>query len=331
MREPRVSHSKPHRFVIIGCGRMGLAHTRRLATDVRSQLTGFYDSDTGAAMRLRDRFAPHAAVFDNFSEALADDIDAVVIATPTIFHYDQITAALTSGRHVLAEKPLAGTRSEIVQLIELCNAHPHLHCVLGYQRRFWRNYQYLKEELASGRWGALRAVTFVNCERWEAGIAGTWRDDANLNFGGFLGDAGSHKLDALMYVTGLQPERLFAVTHQSRSQVEIIALVTGTLKGNIPLTLSFVGNAHSYHEELRMHSENADLILRDDQIFIAQKNNVQAIDLPAEDSGPLSLTNPVSGLLDLLNGTTTNPAPPACALAVFDVTTSILRCATGRL
>ena len=82
-----------------------------------------------------------------------------------------------------------------------------------------------------------------------------------------------------MYVTGLQPERLSAVTHQSRSQVEIIALLTGTLKGNIPLTLSFVGNAHSYHEELRMHSENADLILRDDQIFIAQKNNVQAIDL----------------------------------------------------
>lgn len=309
---------------------MGLAHTRRLAADVRSQLTGFYDSDTGAAMRLRDQFAPHAAVFETFNEALADDIDAVVIATPTTFHCDQITSALTSGRHVLAEKPLAGTRSEIVQLIELCNAHPHLHCVLGYQRRFWRNYQFLKEELASGRWGALRTVTFVNCERWEADIAGTWRDDTNLNFGGFLGDAGSHKLDALMYVTDLQPERLSAVTHQSHSQVEIIASVTGTLKGNIPLTLSFVGNAHSYHEELRVHSENADLILRDDQVLIAQKNNLQTIDLPAEESGPLSITNPVSGLLDLLNGTTTNPAPLACALAVFDATTSILRSATGR-
>ncbi|MGZ0174966.1 MAG: Gfo/Idh/MocA family oxidoreductase, partial [Planctomycetales bacterium] len=64
------------RCVVIGCGRMGLAHAERLAADARSTLVGFYDSDQETAVQLRDRFAPDAPVFesadDAFSQANAD-------------------------------------------------------------------------------------------------------------------------------------------------------------------------------------------------------------------------------------------------------------------
>lgn len=45
--------------------------------------------------------------------AAADDIDAVYIATPNIFHEEQAVKLLASGKHVLVEKPAAGKRGGI--------------------------------------------------------------------------------------------------------------------------------------------------------------------------------------------------------------------------
>jgi len=315
------------RFVIVGCGRMGEAHAHLLQEDKRAHVIGFFDESESTAIRLRDQCSSDATVFGSFEEALASDSDAVVIATPTGCHHDQIAVALSAGRHVLAEKPLAQGRQEIVNLIRMTESHPQLHCVLGYQRRFWKNHRFLRDEVQSGKWGKVRSVTFVNNEHWEAGIGRTWRDDPSMNFGGFLGDAGSHKIDALMYITGRQPDRLFAMTQNSGSRVEIIASVTGTLDGGIPLTLAFTGNAHSYYEELLIHCDDADLILRDDRVLIARENVVEPVELPIDQSGPLSTANPVSGLLDILSGVATNPSPFLCALPVFDVTAAILRSA----
>lgn len=315
------------RFVVVGCGRMGQAHAQLLQQDERARVIGVFDPSESAAIRLRDQCGPDVAVFSSFEETLASDSDAVVIATPTGCHHDQIAGALSAGRHVLAEKPLAQGRQEIVNLIRMSESDPQRHCVLGYQRRFWKNHRFLKEEVAGGNWGNVRSVTFVNNEHWEAGIGQTWRDDPAMNFGGFLGDAGSHKIDALMYITGRHPDRLFAMTQNSASHVEIIATVTGTLHGGIPLTLAFTGNAHSYYEELLIHCDDADLILRDDRVFIARRNVVSPVELPTDQSGPLSTANPVSGLLDILSGVASNPAPFSCALSVFDVTAAILQSA----
>lgn len=315
----------PWRVLIVGCGRMGLAHARRLAGDPRAVLVGFHDVDRLAAEQLRDQFAPDALVFDTLAAGLEEESDAVVIGTPTALHHDQVTQALRAGRHVLAEKPLADSRTDIVQLMDLAAQRPQQHCVLGYQRRFWRNFRYLKEQVQSGTPGAVQSATLVTGESWEAGIAGTWRDDPSANVGGFVGDAGSHKIDALMYVTGLQPTEVSTVTQHSHSRVPVVTSVTGRLEGDVPLTMAFTGNAHAYFEELRLHCERADLILRDGRVGIAAQNELRWIDLPPHESGPTSVCNPVSGWLDLLDGTAENVAPFSCALPVFDVTAAILK------
>lgn len=322
-----MSDHRPWKFVIVGCGRMGRVHSRRLSGDSRAAVVGLFDPQPAAATKLRDECAQQAVVYESLADAIAAEAHAVVIATPTSCHHQQIEAALTHGRHVLTEKPLARTRSEIVSLIELAAAHPQQHCVLGYQRRFWRNDRWLREQLETGQWGELRAVTCVICERWEPEIVETWRDDPAVNYGGFLGDAGSHKIDALMYITGRQPQRLTAVSQRSRSHVEIMTSVSGTLQGDLPLTMAFIGNAHSYYEELLLHCDEADLVLRDDRVWIAQHDRRRPVDLPASQSGADSVANPISGFLDILDEATANPAPFSCALPVFDVTSAILQSA----
>ena len=123
----------PWNFVVIGCGRMGIAHTRRLIQNPRAKLIGCFDLQESAAVRLRDQFINEARVFGSFDEAISAETDAVVIATPTGCHHDHISAAVAAGRHVLAEKPLAGNRSDISNLVQLAETHSDLHCVLGYQ------------------------------------------------------------------------------------------------------------------------------------------------------------------------------------------------------
>jgi predicted dehydrogenase len=317
------------RCVVVGCGRMGLAHSERLATDSRARLAGFFDPDRAMAKALRDRFAPDAPVFDTDGEAFSySDADAAVICTPTTAHTSQIQTAASQNLHVLCEKPLGATRGEIQGLIELSKSRGDLHFMLGYQRRFWAIYRRLKEEIESGRWGMIVGVTAVNSERWQQTIAGTWRDDPDVNYGGYLGDAGSHRLDNLFYLTGFSLSELTARSTKAGSHVEIVTLVNGELKDvtnrGVPFSLSFFGNSNSFHEELFIHCEKADLIVRDCQLFIGRANEVELIDLPPEQSGRESIQNPVAGFLDLVTGAAENISPFECALPVFDMTTSIL-------
>jgi len=318
------------RFVIVGCGRMGLAHTTRLASHPEAQLAGFFDPITAAAEELRDRFAPAALVAESFDELLQLEADAVVIGTPTTLHREQVEAAAARGWHVLCEKPLAEHRDGISALCETAARRNDLHFQLGYQRRFWTPYGRLKSEIESGRHGAVRAVTSFNAERWQQTIAGTWRDDPGINFGGFLGDAGSHKLDILLHVTGLTVEWVFATSDSAGSRVEITSSVTGRFCNGALLTLSLTGHASSFSEELFVHCERADLILRDGELWIGRENQQTQIVTPPAEYGPESTRNPVSGFLELLSGRSGNLAPFEAAGPVFDLTAAILESSLTR-
>jgi len=320
---------KPFRFVTVGCGRMGLAHSARLASHPEATLVGFFDPDVEASRELQRRFAPDAEVADSFEDLLRMEADAVVIATPTTSHREQMQAAAERGWHVLCEKPLGESRSSIEALCDLAESRSDLHFQLGYQRRFWTPYCRMKAEIESGNHGDVRAVVSVSAEKWQQTIAETWRDDPEINFGGFLGDAGSHKIDMLFYVTGVAAQSVFAVSTQTGSHVDILTSVSGTLSNGATLTMSQTGLANSFTEELFVHCEHADLILRDGELWLGRDNERTRIETPTDEFGANSIRNPVTGFLDLLNGRSGNVAPFSCARPVFDLTEAILESASS--
>lgn len=323
--ESRAATKEKWRSAIIGCGRMGRLHTERLHADGRARVVALFDQDRAVADRLRQEFAPGAAVRDSLSALLAsDDLDAAVICTPTTSHHDQVVACRARGLHILCEKPLAESRERIVALIaEADRGGPH--CSLAYQRRYWSTFRTLRREVQSGRWGPVRAVTSHNVEHWQATIGGTWRDDPAINVGGFVGDAGSHKLDAVFYVTGLNAVEAFARSWNCGSRVEVVSSVSAVLEGDVPLCIDFIGHAQYLGEDLHVHCAEADLMIRDRRVWIARRNQVE----PLTDLEPES--NPDAGFLDLLAGMGPNVAPFDCALPVFDLTRAILESSrTGR-
>lgn len=315
------------RFAIVGCGRMGRHHAEHLLIDGRATVTAVFDPDRAIAETLCSALKLSAAVAASFAElATRGDIDAVILCTPTGLHYDHSKICLGKGWHVLCEKPLANSRAEILELIELGKSAEQQRQVfsIGYQRRYWSGFRTLRREIQSQTWGPVQAFQTHTVEFWQRSIAGTWRDDPQQNPGGFIGDAGSHKIDMMFHLTGLSPKEIFARTWNCGSQVEIVASVSAVLGDDVPATIDFLGRAHHLGEDVSIHCAEADLLLRQDRLWIGRNDRLEPLGMTEADS------NPVSGFLDAIQGLAPNLCPPDCALPVFDFTQAVFRsAATG--
>lgn len=297
---------------------MGRVHAERALQYGNNRIVALYDTDRAAAVSLQQTLPGDVAVYDGLDGMLdRSGATAGIICTPTTSHFEQVRACRTRGLHVLCEKPLAESRERIDTLVaDAAAGGPH--CMLAYQRRFWGNYRQLRSEVQSGRWGPVRGVTSHNVERWQPTIAGTWRDDPAINVGGFVGDAGSHKIDAVFFVTGLKPVEVFARSWSCGSRVEVVTSVSAVLEGDVPLCMDFIGNAQYLGEDLHIHCAEADLMIRDRRVWIARGDRVEPIAAVEPEA------NPVSGFIDLLDGLAPNAAPFACAVPVFEFTQAVL-------
>jgi biliverdin reductase len=97
------------RWGIVGLGRAGRSRAAAIVADLRCEWVGAW---RGAEPQ------PPARGYSSF-EALLDAVDAVAICSPNDVHAAQVRAALTAGRHVVCEFPLAGSAAEAQALFEL--------------------------------------------------------------------------------------------------------------------------------------------------------------------------------------------------------------------
>jgi predicted dehydrogenase len=197
---------------------------------------------------------------------------------------------------------------------------------IAYQRRYWATYRTLRREVQSGRWGRVQSVTTHSSERWQQTIAGTWRDDPAMNPGGFIGDAGSHKIDMVFFVTNLALAEVFAHADNRGSRVPIGTTVSGRLTNGVALSMNFIGDAQHWREDFCVHCDHADLSIHDGRLWLARDNRIE----PVTDLEPES--NPNAAFLDCLLDGAPNQAPPECALPVWDFTQAVLSSArTGHV
>jgi predicted dehydrogenase len=326
MLQERANMMTVIRLALVGCGQIARLHAERIAKDGRARIVALCDPVPANAERLRRDFSLDARLFADVKElATSGPYDAAVVCTPTHQHFDQVRLLRECGMHVLCEKPLADSRERIVQMIdETQGAVPHLS--VAYQRRCWAVYRTLQSEVRSGRPGPVRSVTAHVSERWRQTIGGSWRDDPAFNPGGFIGDAGSHKIDIVFFVTGLAPREVFAHSDRRGSRVEIVTSLSARLENDVNLSMNFVGDAQHFREDFHVHCAEADLMYRDGRVLVARNNKVDVLaDLETE-------SDPDASFFDLLSGVASNFAPARVALPVWDFTQAVLESArTGTL
>ncbi|MBI2825041.1 MAG: Gfo/Idh/MocA family oxidoreductase [Planctomycetia bacterium] len=316
------SSSKPLRVGLIGCGFVGRLHAERLRADPRVAIAVCCDPDRAAAERLAAEYAPAAAIETDDAAAIGRHrLDAVVICSPTLLHYAQVCAAFDRGIDVLCEKPLAAGREQIGDLIAREREQRRMLSV-SYQRRYKSPYLTARRELTENAawYGPLKQVHIFVCERWQQGIAGTWRDDPNMG-AGYFGDAGSHQIDIVHYVTGQTAMSVLATSERRGSRVEIVTQVMARLTGGAGLAAHFVGDANHWREDIHFHCRDADLLLRSEEVLRAKDNRVE----PVTDLVPAG--SPDAAFIDAVIDRQPTLSPATCALAMYDWTAAVLESA----
>lgn len=195
---------------IIGTGFMGPAHTeglRRLGINVVGILGSSPEKSRQAAKSLGLPTAYH-----NYEEVLADAaVQVIHITTPNRWHFDQASAALKAGKHVLCEKPLAMTSTESAALVELAR-QTGLAAGVNYNIRFYPLNLEARERVQGGDLGDIYSIHGGYVQDWLLYPTDyNWRVLAGE--GGKLravADIGTHWLDLIQMITGLEVEAVLA-------------------------------------------------------------------------------------------------------------------------
>ena len=196
------------RVLLVGAGRAGMVHARNLAAGLPGgQLAGIADPSRAAREQAIAQLGDVVAAHDDPVKAvIRDEVDAVVIASPTFTHADVAVAALAAGKHVLCGKPLASTLEEATR-IAAAERTSSATLLMGFMRRFDAGFQRVAERIAAGDIGA---PLLVKSTGRGPGLPPEWAWDTARS-GGLVAEVNSHDLDTVRWLSGQEPTRVYAV------------------------------------------------------------------------------------------------------------------------
>jgi myo-inositol 2-dehydrogenase/D-chiro-inositol 1-dehydrogenase len=150
------------RVGVIGAGNIGTVHATNLARVISgAQVSVVHDADPARAAALAADLGARLA--DSASGVFsAEEVDAVLIASPDAVHAEQLLQGLRVGKPILCEKPLATTEADARAVVAAEVASGRRLVQLGFMRRFDPGYVQLKTELHDDGIGSALIVHHVH-------------------------------------------------------------------------------------------------------------------------------------------------------------------------
>jgi myo-inositol 2-dehydrogenase/D-chiro-inositol 1-dehydrogenase/scyllo-inositol 2-dehydrogenase (NAD+) len=195
------------RVMVAGLGRAGMVHARNFAAGVPgARLAVVADPDPGARERAAAELGCERAVADPVAAAADEDVDAVVVASPTFTHAGIVAAALGAGRHVLCEKPLASSVAEAAGIAAAAGGSRG-RFVMAFMRRFDAGFRRAAERIAAGDIGT---PVLLRSTGRGPGLPPEWAWDPRRS-GGLLAEVNSHDVDTVRWLSGQEYASAWAV------------------------------------------------------------------------------------------------------------------------
>jgi predicted dehydrogenase len=197
---PRRNDGEPTRVSVVGLGYWGPNLVRNLHELPEAEVVSACDMREEALAALARRY-PAVRGRTLFDDVLNDAaVEAVVIATPVSTHYELALAALTAGKHVLVEKPLASSSAEALELLEAA-AKRDLVLMPGHTFLYSPPVAMIRDFIESDELGE---IYFVSTSRVNLGIH---QPDVSV-----VWDLGSHDFSILRYWLHELPSAVAAMT-----------------------------------------------------------------------------------------------------------------------
>lgn len=165
-------------------------------------------------------------VYGSYEELLADsEIDAIYNPLPNHMHVPWSIKALEAGKHVLCEKPIAGTVAEAQKLLDAAKQHPDLKIMEAFMYRFHPQWQLARQMVQEGKIGALRTIqsffSYYNDDPRNI------RNIADAGGGGML-DIGCYNVSVSRFIFGSEPQRVSGIVEYD-PQLKTDRLASGIL------------------------------------------------------------------------------------------------------
>jgi 2-hydroxy-4-carboxymuconate semialdehyde hemiacetal dehydrogenase len=186
------------RIAVAGAGAFGLKHLDGLRNIDGVEITSIVSRRIEQAREVAEKYGAGHATTD-LSETLArDDVDAVILCTPTQLHAAQSIATLRAGKHVQVEIPLADSVADALA-VDIAQRETGLVAMVGHTRRFNPSHQWVHNKIVAGELSIqqmdVQTYFFRRSNMNALGQPRSWTDH-------LLWHHAAHTIDLFQYQTG---------------------------------------------------------------------------------------------------------------------------------
>jgi len=230
------------RTAVIGCGGMARHHIgQMLKQRDTTEIVALSEPSAEQYARTAELFhaagSPVPPNQPDMDRLLRDhDLDAALIVTPHVYHYEQTVACMQAGLDVLLEKPMVMNADEASRLIEQRDRTGRL-LVVAFPGSLSPRIRKAAHMLHSGELGRLISIDALVWQSWGPGTVNTWRQDPALSGGGFLFDTGAHMLNTVVDLAGEPFAEVSAWLDNCGRPVETLSVVIARLASGGYVTL----------------------------------------------------------------------------------------------
>lgn len=208
--------SKPkYQFAVIGTGTMGQEHMRVTMMEGRAGIRGIYDPVPSVMERAAEGFNelfPNMPLisYKSLEDVLKDpEVDGLVIASPNYTHLDVVKQAITSGKHILLEKPMATTLKDATEIKKLSKGYTSVFRI-GLQYRYKPIYaEAIHEALHRRTIGDIKTIAILEHRLPFLDKVKQW-NKFNKYSGGTLVEKCCHYFDLMNLFAGSKPVSVYA-------------------------------------------------------------------------------------------------------------------------
>lgn len=230
------------KIALAGGGAFGEKHLDGLKNIDGVEVTALVGRRQEPTQAMADKYGIPFATTDYEAMLERDDVDAVILCTPTQMHADQAIKAMDAGKHVEVEIPLADSWAD-AQAVLAKQKETGLVCMVGHTRRFNPSHQWVKQQIDKGELEILSMdveTYFFRRENKNAkGEPRSWTDH-------LLWHHSAHTIDIFQYMTGSKVVKANILQGPRHPQLGIAmdqSIQMKTEKGQIlTLSLSFNNN-----------------------------------------------------------------------------------------
>mgnify|MGYP001029129078 CR=1 FL=1 len=260
---------------IIGLGGAGLVLLEKFNKRNECEVIAVLDTEKVSNRLKKDNFI---SFYDNKENFFKQDIQIVVVSSPDSTHSDYVIECINRGIHVLCEKPLTNSNSQVDLILKAKNNNPHVKVMVQHQMRNIPLFESIKKIIDSNKLGTIGYIEgyYVHNLTERAFVNHNWRNDEVATP---LIYSGIHFIDLIMWMTNEKPYEVFCYANNlmfpEYAESDLNVLLMKFNSGKIAKVVTAFGVSRPQDHSLQVYGNKASIhnntIFKDKSFNFIQK------------------------------------------------------------